>query len=193
MGFANLFQNAEMTLQLTDSLFPFLLIFVVIFAILQKSNILGEGKRNFNVVVAFIMGAMVVIPHLTRSYPPGKDIVEIMNAALPQVSIVLVAIIMALLLIGILGGEAKWMGGSLSGWIAMVAFGLIVYIFGAEAGWWRNWPAARNWWTSDTSSIVIIILVFAVVIWYITREPTNADKAGAFSESFSKLGDMFKK
>ena len=35
---------------LTDVLLPFLLVFTIIFAILQKSNILGEGKKNFNVI-----------------------------------------------------------------------------------------------------------------------------------------------
>ena len=73
----------------------------------------------------------------------------------------------------------------------MLAFALIVFIFGGEAGWWTNWP--RIWWSSDTISIILIILVFALVIWYITKEPSKADKAGAFSNAFGKLGDMFKK
>jgi hypothetical protein len=113
--------------------------------------------------------------------------------ALPQISIVAVAIIMALLLIGIMGGEAKWMGGSLSGVIALISFGIVIYIFGAEAGLWANLPRDWGWWGSDTSSIVLIILVFAIVIWYITKEPTKADQAGAAFNALDKFGDMFKK
>jgi len=177
-------------LGLLDALLPFLLIFTIIFAVLQKSNILGEGKRNFNVIVSTVISLMAVIPHVTGR---GVDVIEPMINALPQVSIVAVAIIMALLLIGIMGGEAKWVGGSLSGVIAMIAFAIIVYIFGAEADWWDNFPQKWGWWGSDTSSIVIIILVFAIVIWYITREPTGADKAAGFSNAFEKFGDMFKK
>jgi hypothetical protein len=177
---------------LTDVLLPFLLIFTILFAIFQKSHILGEGKRNFNVAVSGIIAFMTVIPHVTQ---PGSrlDVIQYMNAALPKISIVAVAVIMALFLIGLFGGEAKWMGGSLSGWIALVAFGVVVYVFGAEADWWTGIPEKYSWWGSETSSIVIIILVFAIVIWFITREPTQADKAGAFSNSFAKLGDMFKK
>lgn len=192
-AFTQFFQDIEHNFGMIDALLPFLLIFTVIFAVLQKSNILGEGKRNFNVVVATVLSLMAVIPHVLGSYPPGRDVIEIMNSALPQVTIVGVAIIMALLLIGILGGEAKWMGGSLSGTIAMLAFAIILYIFGAAAGWWENWPEKYGWWRSETSSIIIIILVFAIIIWYITKEPTKADKAGAFSNAFGKLGDMFKK
>jgi hypothetical protein len=192
MEFVEFFRRLE-NLGMTDALLPFLLIFTVIFAVLQKSNILGEGKRNFNVIVSTVISLMVVIPHVTGSYPANRDVIDIMNGALPQISIVVVAILMALLLIGILGGEAKWMGGSLSGVIALIAFAVVVYVFGAEAGWWANYPRDWRWWGSDTSSVVLIILVFAIVIWYITREPSDADKAGAFSNAFSKLGDMFKK
>jgi len=42
-------------------------------------------------------------PELSR----GRDIVEITNRVLPQVGLIAVAIIMALLLIGLLGGEAN--------------------------------------------------------------------------------------
>ncbi|GAG35226.1 unnamed protein product, partial [marine sediment metagenome] len=47
---------------LTDVLLPFLLIFVVMFAILQKTRILGEDKKRFNMVIALVIGLMVVIP-----------------------------------------------------------------------------------------------------------------------------------
>jgi hypothetical protein len=188
VDFVNFFQDLD-SYGFTDALLPFLLVFTILFAVLQKSNILGAGKRNLNVTVAGIVAMLTIMPHLTGN---GPDVVKIMNDSLPQVSIVAVAIIMALLLIGIMGGEAKWMGGSLAGWIALIAFGVIIYIFGSEAGWWLGIQSRYNWWNSDTSSLIIIILVFAVVIWYITREPTSSDKAGAFSQAIGKFGDMFK-
>jgi hypothetical protein len=187
VDFVDFFQDLD-RFGFTDALLPFLLVFTIVFAIFQKAKILGENKRNLNVVVAFILGMLTIMPHLTGREP---DVVKIMNAALPQVSIVAVAIIMALLLIGILGGEAKWMGGSLAGWIALVAFGVIIYIFGSEAGWWEGIMARYGWWNSDTSSLIIIILVFAVVIWYITRDPTEAQKAGSFTKAMGEIGNMF--
>jgi hypothetical protein len=122
----------------------------------------------------------------------GPDVVDDINNALPHVGIVLVAIIMALLLIGLLGGEARWMGGSLSGWIALAAFGLIVYIFGASADWWEDLGLRYRLWSGDTISIVIIILVFAIVIWYITKSDSDADKASKGMSLVKECGDMFK-
>src|SRR3990172_7462533 len=84
-----------------DVLLPFILIFTIVFAILQKVKIFGtdEKVRSYNAVIALVMGLAVVVPHVLDAYPPGGDIVVIMNQALPNVSIVVVAIVMALILI----------------------------------------------------------------------------------------------
>jgi hypothetical protein len=39
---------------------PFLLVFVVVFAILQKSRILGEGKKQVDAIVALVIGLIVI-------------------------------------------------------------------------------------------------------------------------------------
>lgn len=187
--FVDFFQRAE-NMGLTDALLPFLLIFILIFATLQKTNILGAGKKNFNVMIAVIIGLLVIIPHLTNTYPPGRDVVQIINTSLPQVSLIAVAIIMALLLIGLLGGESTWLGGSLSGWIALLAFGAVIYVFGSSMNFWDN--TFSDWFGPDTTSIIIIILVFAIIVWYITRD-ASAEKATKGFHLLNEFGNMFKK
>tara|TARA_Y100000310_G_scaffold345831_1_gene470778 strand:+ start:1597 stop:2196 length:600 start_codon:yes stop_codon:yes gene_type:complete len=178
---------------LTDALLPFLLIFVLMFAVLQKTRVLGEGKKNFNVIVALVISLLVVIPHVTNSYPPGGDVVDIINTALPNVSILVVAIIMLLVLIGILGGEARWMGGSLSGWIAIIAFLVILWIFGRAAGWFERTPYWLKWIEDpDVWALIIILLVFGIVIWFITRDSEEQDKLKGFSKFTEGIGDFFK-
>lgn len=187
-NFVQLFRTME-SYGLTDALLPFLLIFTILFAMFQKTKILGAGKKNFNVMVAFIIAAMVVIPHITRTYPTQYDLVSILNQALPDVSIVVVAVVMALLLIGLFGGEARWMGGSLSGGVAIAAFAIIIYFFGGAAGWWRN--ITVNWWGQDTMTLVIVILVFAIIIWYVTKEDTPADQASRVMNFTEEIGKLF--
>jgi len=77
----------------------FPLIFTLVFAVLEKSKILGEEKRNLNSAIALIMALIVVIPHLTGNLPAGYDPVLVINSALPSVSLVVVAIV--LIIIGI--------------------------------------------------------------------------------------------
>lgn len=176
---------------LTDVMLPFLLIFVVIFALMAKTRILGEDKKKYNLVVALVIALLVVIPHVLNVYPPNGDIVEIMNRSLPQVSIIAVAVIMLLILIGLFGGEAKWMGSSLSGWMAIVAFIIILIIFGGAAGWWQNWSWFYNFFGAETVAIIIMILIFAIIVWWVTRGEGREKEANALSQLGKWVGEIF--
>lgn len=185
------FQNALQNLVdigLVDVILPFLLVFTIIYAVLMKTSILGkkEEAKKYNIAVAFVIAMFVVVT---------TPVVEIMKEAIPNVSIIIVAIVMFLILIGVLGGDAKWMGGSLSGWIALIAAVVVFYIFGSAA--W-GWTAGRNVWWLDwmyhgqTASTVIVLLVFGIVVWFVTKEDKKEEKKDE-DKIFGRLGDMFKK
>lgn len=174
---------------LTDVLLPFLLIFIIFFAILQKSHILGEEKKNLNVGVSLVVALTVVIPHVLGKYPPGSDVIDIMNRALPSVSIVVVAVIMLLVLLGIFGGDAKLVGIHMGSWVAIISLIIIVWIFGSAAGWFGT--RGSNWtrfFGSDVIAIIIILLVFGLIIAFITSEPSDKKEKGYMS----RLGDDLK-
>jgi len=175
---------------ITDILLPFILVFTIVFAVLQKAKIFGEGnKKNFNAVISLVMGAGVVIPHVMGTYPEQYDVVNMINNALPQVSIVLIAVLMLMLLIGIWGGSTEWKGGSPAGWIAAVSLVIIVWIFGASAGWWQGWSKFTDFFGEQAIALIVIILIFGVIIWFITKEEKTAP-----GETFmEKWGNFFKR
>ena len=200
-------ENTFMQLQdlgLFDVLLPFILVFTIVFAVLQKINLFGvtpEDKRKakpFNTTIALVMGLGVVFPHVLGYYPPDRDIVIIINRALPNVSVVLVAILMALIVIGVMGRRFEIGRGSASGWIAMAAVLIIFYIFGSAANWWQlpDWLYMLR--DPDIQSLVIVILVFAIMIWFITKTPAEEIKDEEMrkklrDESFmGQVGNMFK-
>jgi hypothetical protein len=45
---------------LVDVLLPFILVFAIVFGILEKTLVLGKDKRNANLIVAMMMAFMVV-------------------------------------------------------------------------------------------------------------------------------------
>jgi preprotein translocase subunit YajC len=176
---------------LTDVLLPFLLVFVIVFAVLQKSQVLGKDRKNFNVVVALVMALGVIIPHVTGRYPPGKDVVEIINVALPNISIVLVAVIMLLIILGVFASELTFAGTTLSEWGGVFAIFVVVYVFGSAAEWW-SLPAWANFLRDpETQTLLIVILVFAIIIWFITKED-DKDKKG-IGEHLKSIGDVLGK
>jgi hypothetical protein len=171
---------------IADVFLPFILIFTIIFAIMEKANILGEDRKVHG-VIAFSIAMGAIIPHVTHSYPANYDVVNIINQALPNVSVIAIAIVCALILMGIFGHEFPGQAGStLSAIIWVVAAGVILYIFGSAAGWFWKFPAWLDFLNdSDTQALIVIILVFALVIRYITKDDDAPKKS--FAERYHNL------
>ena len=169
----------------------FLLVFTLVYAILQKTKLLGEElgtRKKYNFVIALIMGLMVIVPHYTGDYPPGLDVVDIINHALPQVSLLAIAFITMLIIMGVLGSDVTWMGGAVSGWLSLIAFIFLLGIFGGQVGWWENF---LYWIDDETLAMLIIIAVFAMVVGWITSEPSKKGTAEGMREGFENIGKMF--
>jgi hypothetical protein len=175
-----------------DVVLPFLLIFTLIFAILEKTKILGEGKRNMNMGISLIFALLVVVPHVTGNFPAGYDPVAIINAALPSVSLVVVAIIALMILIGVFAHDRLLLGLTAPGWVGLFSIIALVFIFGSAAGWWQG--GFLNWiegvFGSDIVAIAIMLLVFGIIIAFVTGGGEH-DKVGALEKAGINLKQLF--
>lgn len=169
---------------ITDIFLPFFLIFTLVYAVLTKAKVLGE-KKQFNVIVAIVIALAVVIPHVTGTYPPESDVITIINSALPQIALVLVAIVAVMILVGIWGVDSPWAG--LTGLITFIALAAVVIIFGSAAGWWRIFDYIPFLTDPDIQALVVIVLVFGLIVAFITREPKDAKGEGLLKG----LSDLF--
>ncbi|PIN81150.1 hypothetical protein COV13_02140 [Candidatus Woesearchaeota archaeon CG10_big_fil_rev_8_21_14_0_10_32_9] len=176
---------------------PFILIFTIIFAVLQRTKILGkdeEGKprKNFNVIISLVMALAVVIPHVTGRYPYGLSVVDIINEALPNVALVAVIIVMILLIIGVFGKELDIGGSSFGGIFVILAFLVILFIFGTSAGWFDNNLPSWLYFLQDPQlqALVVTLLVFGIVIWLITKE--DKPKTGNDTNLLKEINKMIK-
>jgi hypothetical protein len=151
---------------LTDFVYPFLLAFFIVFAVLEKTKILGgDEKRQLNAFVAFVIGLIFV----GAVYP--KMVVGNMILFL-TVSLVVVFVFM--LLWGfITGGEVKVTGNKVK-----VAAGVLVFIAVAIAVLWatdslgifikiwdflfhQSW--SEEFWTNALFVLVIIGALAAMI------------------------------
>ncbi|MFC1728379.1 hypothetical protein ACFLZ7_02860 [Nanoarchaeota archaeon] len=182
------FDNALQMLDywgLSDVLLPFILVFTVAFSVLQKAKIFGEEKR-YNTIVALVLSLGVVIPHSLGYYTAGVDVVDIINNALPGVSLALVIVVMFMLLLGVMGATPKWGGGTFGGIVTLIAFVLVVAIFGSAAGWWET--SGIMYWLddSDIQATIVIIVVFWILMYFIT---SSEEEEGLLKS----VGDWWKK
>jgi predicted Na+-dependent transporter len=174
-----------------DVFVPFILVFTLVFAVLQKSKILGkeEERRKFNVIIALVIALAVVIPHITGDYPYGADIVDMINRALPNVALVVIAIIMLLVMIGVWGNDINIKESPLAGFAVIFSFVAVFIIFGGAAGWWGgNWPVWLSWLGNPDAQVIVVgILVFGIIIWFVTAEPKAKDKEAMGNDMWRKL------
>lgn len=180
---------------LIDVILPFLLIFVIIYAILQKTKILGDGKKNLNIIVAIVVGLLVVVPHVTGRFPANADPVLIINNALPQVSLVLVAIVFLLVMIGVFGQDMVFLGVTAPGWVAFFSLVVIIIIFGGAAGWWSGYfgQTLENFFGIEGIAVAVMLLVFGVIIAWITSESKEKEEAGIIKNLGVDLSKLFGK
>ncbi|MFH1276586.1 MAG: hypothetical protein ABIH82_05740 [Candidatus Woesearchaeota archaeon] len=157
------------TFGVMDFLLPFMLVFTIIYAVLQKTHIMGE-KKNFNVIMALVLGLMFVVPHIMGYYPLGYDPVLVLNSTLPSVALVAVAAMMLLILMGMFGTDFAKGAAPL---IAILSIAFIVYIFGAALNLWVDPWFFADWWSPETTELLIILVVFGLVVFFIVREPKS--------------------
>jgi hypothetical protein len=185
-----------------DILLPFILIFTLIFAVLQRTKVLGKNKdtgepmKNFNAIIAIVMASATVIPHVLWGSRSSQDpylsngtldVVQVINNALPNVSLVVVAILMFLIIVGIWGKRIDIGEGNLGGIVALfsvAAIGLIFAIASGWNGWLPNW--LRFLEDPQTQALVVVILVFGLIIRFITGDDHKKDKKESWMEKMSK-------
>lgn len=176
---------------LADSLLPFLLVFAIVFAVLQQVKLFGEDKKNIHIVIALIMGFLFVLPHVTGAYRAGADPVDIINKAIPNVGVMLVAIIMLMLIVGVFGAKLKVKGTPLTAIVILLAFGFVLYIFGWAAGWWHSggFPSWLGFLgDAQTRSLLVVLAVFLILVFFII----GGGSKSTGQKGVSKFFDWFK-
>jgi hypothetical protein len=139
----------------TKFLFPFLLVFFIVFAILDRTKLFGEGKKQLNALTAFVMGLIFV----TAIYP-----VLVVNNLILFLTVALVAIFVVLLIWGFIFGDEK--GFALDKklkWILAIIAGVA---FLAAVLWATGWYAnvVDFFSNSGLNQTIVTNVTFVLVI-----------------------------
>ncbi len=77
---------------------PFLLVFTLVFAVLDKTKLLGEGKKQINAIISLVIGIILI------RFPYPRDIIV---KIIPFLAVVLVILFVFMLLYGFLAGKKE--------------------------------------------------------------------------------------
>ena len=156
---------------LYDVVLPFLLVFTIVFAIFEKTRVLGEetidgkkySRKNLNTMAAFVIAFLVVA---------SSKLVEIISTVSSQMVVLLMLAVLFLLLVGSFYREGEF--DLAKGWkvlFSIVMFIGIVLIFLNALGWldilW-DWTTGQNASTAIGSIVLLVLIVLCV--WFIVSE-----------------------
>lgn len=161
-----------------DVILPFILVFTIMFAILERTRVFGlEGekhtKKNLNAMVAFVIAFLVVA---------SSKLVAAITKVSSEIVVLLLLIVFFLMLVGAFRTESELKEGKLLqekpvlyGFMFVIAVSLIFIFLDAivnEDG--RTWLEVFWDWLSQfysNSAVAAIVLLIAIVIFmvWITR------------------------
>ena len=170
-----------------DVILPFLLVFTIVYAILDKTRVLGVEeagkekfpKRNLNAMVAFVMGFLVVA---------SGQLVATINEAMANIVVLLLVGVCYLMLLGTfyktgeisLDGDANKTQLYVFMFINFVGV-ILIFLHAIPTGDGSNWLAeildflASNWERDYVGAIVLLIFVVFFMHWIIGPAPKTSE------------------
>jgi hypothetical protein len=163
-----------------DVILPFLLVFTIVFAILEKTRVLGTekidgsttSKKNLNSLVAFVIAFLTIA---------SSSIVGVINKTASHIVILLLLSVFFLLLIGSFMKETEegvFLEGPWKIIFMIIMFVGIIFIFlnalpGREGQTWLDeiFKFLGNFNNSNVVSSIILIIVVVGFIAFIVKEP----------------------
>ncbi len=167
-----------------DVVLPFILVFTIVYAILEKTKVLGteeiEGvkytRKNMNAMTAFVISFMVVA---------SSKLVAIVTDVSSQVVVLLLASVFFLMLVGTFYKEEESV--ALEGrwrilFMIIMFIGLLLIFLQAiptKSGQpWLEWfwgYMTRHWSSTGVASVILLIGI-VIFIWWITQSPSEGKK-----------------
>ena len=157
-----------------DIILPFLLIFTIVFAILEKTKIFGVEKikdqeipkKNINSIVAFVVAFLVIA---------STQLVAIISEVMANVTLLLILAVCFMILVGSFYGDKQFSLEDTK-WIKFFMFfmfiGLVV-IFLNALNWLQYVFALFIYWDAEWASGIIFLIVIVGFITYITKDPAK--------------------
>ncbi len=143
-----------------DVILPFLLVFIIIFGLLQRSMVLGDidgkPKRRLNAMIAFVLGFITV---LTTSQ------LNVASILVGYLVLLLFAALLAAIVFGFVGAKFGKLGPFFTGIIAVI-FTLAVLYALAQAGVIRQSTVNALFWP-----ILIVGAIASTIMYILGKNP----------------------
>jgi hypothetical protein len=161
---------------LFDVVLPFLLVFTIVFAILEKTKVFGveevDGKKytkkNLNSIAAFVISFLVVA---------SSELVEIITEVSSNVVVLLLLVVLFLLLVGafyVEGEKSVFLEGGWKTLFMVIVFIGIVIIFLNALGFLEDFTDFLGGGRNEVTGSIILLVIVVLFIGWVVREPNHS-------------------
>jgi hypothetical protein len=141
----------------TTLILPFVLVFTLLFAILQKTKVLGDGKKQIDAIISLVIGLILI------AFPYPRDIIV---GLMPFLAVGVVILFVFMIFYG-LANEKVQMESWLK-WIFVGLFGIgLIAVLIYLSGYWDNlYDFFFNRGSSSQLgiNILLIVIIAAAVV-----------------------------
>jgi len=141
----------------------FLLVFVLIYAILVKTEILGDNK-SIHLLISFIMAVFFIVE---------VSLVDFVNFSTAWFAVFVVCLFFMLIFLGFVGKDTigEVTKNKAVAWVLLIA--LVVFFIISSAytfNWAINWESLWSGEYADWTGMVILLVVAGIVSWVLAKK-----------------------
>lgn len=144
-------------------IFSFLLIFIVVYAILKKTEILGDNN-GISLFISFILAAFFIV---------NTNMVEFTQNISSWFAVFLICSFFIFVFLAFIGKDSLKIVSE-NKTIAWTAFILLIIFFIVSSSkifkWAINIDGFRSWFSTDWFGMVLLVIVGAIAAWVITKK-----------------------
>jgi hypothetical protein len=142
-------------------IFAFLLVFIVVYALLAKTGVLG-GSQAVMLFISFILAAFFVVQ---------ASLVEFIEFSSAWFGVLIIGLFFILVILAFLPGKEPLAFLTVNNWFSWVMLGVILSVFIISSSyvfnWAVNWDMIGSWLRGDVAGVVLLLIIAAVVSWKI--------------------------
>jgi len=144
-------------------IFAFLLVFIVIYALLFKTKVLGDNSPVM-IFVSFILASFFIVQ---------ASLVEFVKFTSAWFSVVVLVVFFLIALLGFLPGKEPFAFLGKGNWFSWTILGVIVAVFVISSAyvfnWAVNWGMVQGWFDTSWFGMILLLAVAALVSWKIKK------------------------
>jgi len=142
-------------------IFAFLLVFIVIYAILVKTKILGENQAVM-LFISLILASFFVVE---------ASLVEFIEFTSAWFGVIIILLFFIFVILAFFPGDKPLEFLTKAPWVAWTVLGIMVAFFIISSAfvfnWAVNWGEVQSWFGTEWFGMILLVVIAAVVSWKI--------------------------